>query len=67
MITQVYANTRFFSAARKGQSLQLNLVDRHGERAVGQYLERLRESGPRVFHDVPGVGFNLDHVVIVSS
>lgn len=35
-----------------------------GERAVGQFLESLRESGARVFHDIPGPDFNLDHVVI---
>jgi Nuclease-related domain len=37
---------------------------RDGERAVGQFLEGLREAGARIFHDVPGDGFNLDHVVI---
>lgn len=35
-----------------------------GERAVGQFLERLREQGYQVLHDVPGDGFNLDHVCI---
>jgi len=35
-----------------------------GEKAVGQYLERLRESGYLVFHDVIGHGFNLDHIVV---
>ncbi|MGI9302683.1 MAG: nuclease-related domain-containing protein [Gammaproteobacteria bacterium] len=35
-----------------------------GERTVGQYLERLRESGFHVFHDVVGEGFNIDHVLI---
>lgn len=35
-----------------------------GERAVGQFLERLREQGYQVFHDVPGTGFNIDHVCI---
>lgn len=35
-----------------------------GERAVGQYLERLRERGYLVFHDVIGSGFNVDHVLI---
>ncbi len=39
-------------------------LGRDGEKAVGQYLERLRETGAKVFHDIPGVGFNLDHVVI---
>jgi Nuclease-related domain len=35
-----------------------------GEKAVGQYLERLREKGYQVLHDVPGENFNIDHVVI---
>jgi len=35
-----------------------------GERAVGQYLERLREQGYQVFHDIIGDGFNVDHVLI---
>lgn len=35
-----------------------------GEKAVGQQLEDLRERGYRVFHDVIGNGFNIDHVLI---
>jgi hypothetical protein len=35
-----------------------------GEQAVGQYLERLREQGYQVFHDIPCDGFNIDHVCI---
>jgi len=35
-----------------------------GEKAVGQYLERLRENGYHVFHDLIGSGFNVDHVLI---
>lgn len=35
-----------------------------GEKAVGQFLERLRESGYQVFHDVVGDDFNVDHVII---
>jgi hypothetical protein len=35
-----------------------------GERAVGQYLERLRSGGYEVFHDLIGEGFNVDHVAI---
>jgi len=37
---------------------------RDGEKAVGQFLERLRERGYQVFHDVVGAGFNVDHVLI---
>lgn len=39
----------------------------HGEMAVGQYLERCREQGAKVFHDIPGDNFNIDHVVIANS
>ena len=35
-----------------------------GERAVGQFLERLRSGGYEVFHDLVGQTFNVDHVVI---
>ena len=42
---------------------QLRLAS-EGEKAVGQYFERLRENGYQVFHDVIGQGFNLDHVLI---
>ena len=37
---------------------------RDGEKAVGQFLEILREDGCVVFHDIIGNGFNIDHVVI---
>jgi hypothetical protein len=35
-----------------------------GEKAVGQFLERLREQRYQVFHDLVGDGFNVDHVLI---
>ena len=41
-------------------------LGRDGERCVGQFLERLRDGGGQVFHDIPGECFNLDHVVISS-
>lgn len=37
---------------------------RDGEKAVGQYLEILREKGYRILHDVVGTKFNIDHVLI---
>ncbi len=39
-------------------------LGRDGERLVGQYLENLREKGHRIFHDLLGDSFNLDHVII---
>jgi len=35
-----------------------------GERAVGQFLDQLREKGHHVFHDLIGNGFNVDHAII---
>lgn len=35
-----------------------------GEKVVGQFLESLREHGYRIFHDVVGDNFNLDHVIV---
>lgn len=35
-----------------------------GEKVVGQFLEGLREKGYRVFHDILGQSFNVDHVLI---
>lgn len=37
---------------------------RDGEKAVGQYLEFLREDGCKVLHDIVGNDFNVDHVII---
>jgi Nuclease-related domain len=57
----IFAGWRIWSIRGRVRQLRLG---RDGERVVGQFLERLREGGGQVFHDVPGDGFNLDHVVI---
>jgi hypothetical protein len=51
----------FGSLRKRIKELRLG---RDGEKIVAEQLECLRESGAQVFHDVPGDGFNLDHVVI---
>src|SRR5690242_10380767 len=51
--------TRRHLARLKGLKL-----GRDGEKAVGQYLEQVREGNARVFHDLVGDGFNLDHVLV---
>jgi hypothetical protein len=43
------------------------ILGRDGERAVGEYLEKLREKGFKVFHDLVGGNFNVDHVIIGPS
>ena len=52
---------KFWRVRTRVQQLKLG---RDGEQAVGQYLERLRAGRADVFHDVPGDGFNIDHVVL---
>lgn len=37
---------------------------RDGEREVGMNLELLREQGFKVYHDIVGKDFNLDHVLV---
>lgn len=61
MIGTGWLAVRLVRLRRKVRMLRLG---RDGERAVGQFLEGLREGGARIFHDVPAEGFNLDHVVI---
>jgi hypothetical protein len=39
-------------------------LGRDGERIVGEKLEQLRASDYRVFHDMLGGDFNLDHVIV---
>lgn len=55
---------RIYRHRKKVKKLRLG---RDGEKAVGQYLEALRETSAKVFHDIPGKGFNVDHLVIAKS
>lgn len=61
LVAVTYAAYRFKRAMPKLRNLRQAI---EGERAVGQFLERLREQGFHVFHDVVGTGFNVDHVLI---
>jgi hypothetical protein len=55
---------KFFRFRAQIRSL---IIGREGERFVGQYLEELREKGYKVFHDLVGENFNVDHVIIGPS
>jgi hypothetical protein len=62
VITVCLAVWRARAIIKKAKALRLGQI---GELAVGQHLEEvLRPKGYHVLHDVPGTGFNLDHVVI---
>lgn len=63
-VATLWGGARFYQLRQQVRALRQG---RDGEKAVGQFLERLRADGAQVFHDVPGEGFNLDHVVICSK
>jgi hypothetical protein len=56
-----YASVKIVRIRRQLRMLRQGM---QGEKAVGQYLERLRERGYQVLHDIPGENFNIDHVLI---
>jgi Nuclease-related domain len=60
----VYGSIRLWTGRKQLKQLRLG---RDGERAVGQFLEALRVDGARIFHDIPGDKFNLDHVVLAEQ
>lgn len=57
----VFVFRRISKVRRRIRALKQGI---EGEKAVGQFLERLRENGYQVFHDLIGTGFNVDHVLI---
>lgn len=59
-----YSLLGLFRLRRQTKRLELG---RDGERAVAEVLDGLREQGCRVFHDIVGNGFNVDHVVLAPQ
>lgn len=61
IITILYAWNKIVPIRHVVKNLKLG---RDGERFVGQMLEQLRGKGYRVFHDIPGPSFNIDHAIV---
>lgn len=61
LVAIALALRQFYKLRPRMRSLRQGI---EGEKAVGQYLERLRTQGYEVFHDIAAPGFNLDHVLI---
>lgn len=57
----IYGMARAWPLIRRLRYLALGY---RGERVVGEFLDRFRILGYRVYHDVPGEGGNIDHVII---
>lgn len=60
----LFAVYRFRQAGRRVAALKLG---RDGEKVVAQYLEASRPPDWRLFNDIPGDGFNVDHVLIAPQ
>lgn len=61
IMATAYSSVKLVKAKKQLINLKLG---RDGERVVGQYLESLREEGCKIFHDIVGDAFNIDHVII---
>ncbi len=61
LLAVVYCVYKIFQLRLDIKNLKLGRDD---EKAVGQFLEQLRQDGCIVFHDIVGNKFNLDHVVL---
>ena len=57
----IYSIVRIYTLRNQVKKLK---QARDGEKAVGQYLENFRVNGDRIFHDIIGGKFNLDHVIV---
>ena len=54
-----------FKIRKSLKSIKALKLGRDGERAVGQYLDdELRGQGHKIYHDIIGDNFNVDHVII---
>jgi hypothetical protein len=59
-----YTTYKVITVRKRYRNLRLGL---EGEKAVGQYLERLRVQGCSIFHDIIGDNFNIDHVIVSTK
>jgi hypothetical protein len=64
IVTFIYALYRIRIIKMQVELLELA---RDGERAVGEYIDKLRAQGYSIFHDIVGEGFNIDHVLLSPS
>ena len=64
LLALLYTVVTVIRVSRKMRSLALA---RDGERIVAEHIDRLKEQGAAVIHDVVGDGFNIDHVILSSK
>jgi hypothetical protein len=64
LIVFAFCAYKLIKIRQKSERLKLA---RDGEKAVGQYLDDLREEGARILHDIKEDDFNIDHVIISEN
>lgn len=57
----IWSGIKFYKLRNESRALRQG---RDGEREVGMNLELLREQGLKVYHDILGTNFNLDHILV---
>lgn len=60
----LFCSYRIRKILKEAKSLRLG---RDGERIVGERLDYLREKEYKIFHDIVGENFNIDHVIISTK
>ncbi len=61
ILVTAYVGVRIARVRPRVRQLRLGS---EGEKNVAETLEALKQGGAAVLHDIPGDGFNLDHVVV---
>ncbi|MEM6674839.1 MAG: nuclease-related domain-containing protein [Planctomycetota bacterium] len=61
ILVSAWAFVRARRTKEKGRRIRLGI---RGEKAVAEKLDELKSRGYRVFHDIEGEGFNVDHVIV---
>lgn len=54
----------FYKISQIRKEVRNHRQGRDGEREVGMNLEKLRENGIKVYHDILGKNFNIDHLLV---
>lgn len=61
MIFAVYYGIKIIKSIKEIKNIKLG---RDGERIVGEALDELKTIGYKVYHDIVGDSFNIDHVIV---
>ena len=61
LLVFIWSGIKIYQFKEQTKSLKQG---RDGEREVGMNLESLREQGLKVYHDILGSNFNIDHILV---